>query len=242
MKNITYKGILINESLLENLSPDVLTWLEGYNSLSPEEQEGINFEPEELVQIVEGRLEVAPLTVTDAGNYNAAGTPVFSSIYWNSPWHKYKANCYAHAMNVILSERGKLQPGDVVNEHHSAEILRLGFSEAALLFCTNAHADADSGKLGKITGMTECQESDIPINNQYKVALVAARNPITSNRLLDYHWYKEGVDGVWSHKPGYDSARQEDASGHTINGTNPPTLCDRGRYTLFVNYFMVTHY
>lgn len=38
---ISYKGILLNQHILQELPEDVLQWLEFYNSLSPDEQDTI---------------------------------------------------------------------------------------------------------------------------------------------------------------------------------------------------------
>ena len=46
---ISYKGILLNQHILQELPEDVLQWLEFYNSLSPDEQDTITYEPPELV-------------------------------------------------------------------------------------------------------------------------------------------------------------------------------------------------
>jgi hypothetical protein len=64
-------------------------------------------------------------------------------------------------------------------------------------------------------------------DNRDLVALVIAPG-------IDYHWYRRGTDGFWTHKMGPTPATNLDNSGHTI--TNPETA-DRGMYTVFAGYF-----
>lgn len=52
----------------------------------------------------------------------------------------------------------------------------------------------------------------------------------------DFHWYREGPDGNWTHKPGQTPATNVDNSGQVI--TDPRTA-DRGPYTVFVGFFCV---
>jgi hypothetical protein len=52
----------------------------------------------------------------------------------------------------------------------------------------------------------------------------------------DFHWYRLGNDGFWSHKPGSSPVTNLDNSGRVI--TDPRTA-DRGRYTDFCSFFVV---
>lgn len=62
--------------------------------------------------------------------------------------------------------------------------------------------------------------------NMDKVALVVAPSS-------DFHWYRLGSDGMWTHKPGMTAATNLDQSSHTIS--NPETA-NRGPYTDFCGY------
>jgi uncharacterized repeat protein (TIGR02543 family) len=53
---------------------------------------------------------------------------------------------------------------------------------------------------------------------------------------FDFHWYRQNANGLWSHKPGTDVARETDDSGNPI--TDPETA-DRGVYRIVVGYFSV---
>jgi len=53
----------------------------------------------------------------------------------------------------------------------------------------------------------------------------------------DYHWWRRNSDGYWSHKPGGGAATDKDASHNLIID---PLLCNRGRYTTWGGYMVVT--
>jgi hypothetical protein len=53
---------------------------------------------------------------------------------------------------------------------------------------------------------------------------------------FDYHWYRMGRDGFWSHKPGGMPVKNVDESNRMI--TDPRTA-DRGPYTIFCTFMIV---
>ena len=53
---------------------------------------------------------------------------------------------------------------------------------------------------------------------------------------FDFHWYRKGPDGKWSHKPGSTQARLIDNAGNPI--TDPRTA-NRGPYTQFCTFMQV---
>jgi hypothetical protein len=55
---------------------------------------------------------------------------------------------------------------------------------------------------------------------------------------IDYHWYRKGRNGLWTHKPGGTPVTNVDNSGHLI--TDPRTA-DRGLYTNFCTFMTVMH-
>ncbi len=63
------------------------------------------------------------------------------------------------------------------------------------------------------------------------VALVIAPN-------IDFHWYRKGRSGRWTHKPGSTPATDVDNSHALI--TDPRTA-DRGMYTQFTTFMVVMH-
>jgi hypothetical protein len=64
----------------------------------------------------------------------------------------------------------------------------------------------------------------------YKMAL-AIRND-----YLDYHFYRQDANGLWSHKNGSTVATNKDAKGRVIRD---PKDADRGIYSIFCGYYMV---
>lgn len=246
-EKISYKGVCLTGSF----SPATMDWLDEYNSLPEELQEFINFEPEELTRAMMQYNNVltrnTPDTVYDAGQYISTGGLEFDPIFWNSADKIKRANCYAHAMNVTVKNKGeKLQPGEIrkvtINYQENLYVV-------ANCLIREAFQDAASQNLGRIINMRVCAENEQPQRNEYKVAFVVAPSRVDPDKFFDYHWYRENYNGVWSHKPGSTQALTLDASRRTIDVNNMPERCDRVyrmnttvlEYSLFGGYYMVTH-
>jgi hypothetical protein len=54
---------------------------------------------------------------------------------------------------------------------------------------------------------------------------------------IDFHWYRKGRNGLWTHKPGGTPVHL-DNSGHTISD---PRSANRGMYTDFCSFLVVHH-
>lgn len=54
----------------------------------------------------------------------------------------------------------------------------------------------------------------------------------------DFHWYRMGRDGLWSHKPGNWPVTNLDNAGQSIRD---PRTADRGRYADFCCFMVVMH-
>jgi hypothetical protein len=54
----------------------------------------------------------------------------------------------------------------------------------------------------------------------------------------DFHWFRKGRNGYWSHKPGSTPVTKLDNSGVTIPD---PRTADRGPYTQFCTFMVVMH-
>lgn len=91
--------------------------------------------------------------------------------------------------------------------------------------CSGVTSGALSDGLVKVPAGT-CQA------NGHVVALVIANQP----GFLDYHWYRMGSDGMWSHKPGGTPVTNLDNSNQPIAD---PLFADRGPYTQFCGYMRV---
>jgi hypothetical protein len=55
---------------------------------------------------------------------------------------------------------------------------------------------------------------------------------------IDFHWYRKGRNGYWSHKPGSTPVINLDNSNHLIPD---PRTADRGMYTQFCTFMVVMH-
>ena len=55
---------------------------------------------------------------------------------------------------------------------------------------------------------------------------------------FDFHWYRKGRDGLWTHKPGPNMVTHLDNAGQPI--TDPRTA-NRGPYTSFSGFMVVRH-
>lgn len=55
---------------------------------------------------------------------------------------------------------------------------------------------------------------------------------------VDFHWYRKGRNGKWSHKPGSTPVTNLDNSANLIND---PRTADRGGYTSFCTFMTVMH-
>jgi hypothetical protein len=55
---------------------------------------------------------------------------------------------------------------------------------------------------------------------------------------VDFHWYRKGRNGLWTHKPGSTPATNLDNSAHLIVD---PRSADRGGYTQFCTFMTVMH-
>ena len=55
---------------------------------------------------------------------------------------------------------------------------------------------------------------------------------------VDFHWYRKGRNGYWSHKPGQTQATNLDNGSNTIAD---PRTADRGSHTDFCTFMVVMH-
>jgi hypothetical protein len=53
---------------------------------------------------------------------------------------------------------------------------------------------------------------------------------------VDFHWYRMGRDGLWTHKPGGNPVTNVDDSDNLITD---PRNADRGPYTDFCSFMIV---
>jgi hypothetical protein len=137
---------------------------------------------------------------------------------WNALGVQGGNNCYNYSTNYRTDTFA--QPGEAT-----------GILNTSLSSCNPA-----SGISVKAAAISDGL-IDLPTNNNtcpsygHLVALVIDPNS-------DYHWFRKGRNGKWSHKPGGTPATILDNSGNPI--TDPRTA-DRGGYTDFCTFMQVIH-
>lgn len=120
-----------------------------------------------------------------------------------------KNNCYNYACNLRTDTFA--QPG------------RAGGYTPAAINCE------EYTKAAKADGLIEVDCAKPCPKCCHKVALVIWPG-------VDFHWYRQDANGMWSHKPGKTAARNTDNSGNPIGD---PRTADRGPYTQFCGCFCV---
>lgn len=151
------------------------------------------------------------LPMWEIWNIMNPGRPNYNPSFWNNNRNRRKRNnCYNYANNQATNTFA--QPG------------RAAGAQAPLMSCFWVHRAAEADGLVPI--------SDYPtffLDWRSAAALVVAPG-------YDYHWYRLGNDGTWSHKQGGTPASNRDNSGNLI--TDPRTA-NRGPYTDFCGFFML---
>lgn len=146
--------------------------------------------------------------------------PVADLAAWNTDWNiTSRNNCYNYATNYRSDTYG--QPGQAAGQKWTD------------LSGCNVPAPGISAKMGAVAdGLIDKPLQDNKcISPGNLVALVNYPNH-------DYHWYRKGSNGRWSHKMGGSPATILDSSGNLI--TDPRTA-DRGNYTGFCTFMQAIH-
>ena len=140
------------------------------------------------------------------GNTPECMKPKYIPQFWNSLDSNIKknTNCYSYAFDRYeIDAEKKLQPGELSSgkfgSYDCNEIIN---------------------KLREDYNMYDIIQVDKdykPPCNNYKIALVID----DLGEEQDYHFYRQDMDGYWSHKPGKNNVRRRDASGNLI--TDPET-------------------
>ena len=167
------------------------------------------------------------MTTTNCDKYKPRWDPNF----WNNLDDKYNdiTNCYSYAFNFVEKYGDdKVQPGELSGE----KFLNYSCSDIE----EKVKRDYDINYLNKL----ETKDDIVPCNH-YKIALVLD----DKNEDKDYHFYRQDLNGYWSHKTGKDPVSNKDASGNLIKD---PKYADRNykrkndndnNYYIFCNYYSV---
>ena len=145
---------------------------------------------------------------------HAADAPAYNPAFWNNPARQPTNNCYNYANDQATNTFA--QPGRATGHMYTA------------LTCPAVGAAATSD------GLHACPNfaGTLAAGHGWYVALVIWPG-------VDYHWYRQDKVGCWSHKPGSTPARNTDNSGHAIAD---PRTCNRGSYTNFCTYMIITRH
>ncbi len=151
------------------------------------------------------------LPIWEIWNIMNPGRPNYNPSYWNNnKTRRLKNNCYNYTNNKATNTFA--QPG------------RAAGAQAAVMSCFWVHRAAEADGLVPISSYPT-----FLLDWKSAAALVVAPG-------YDYHWYRLGNDGTWSHKRGQTPATNRDNSGNVITD---PQFADRGIYTDFCGYFML---
>ncbi len=144
--------------------------------------------------------------------------PLYEPAWWNVPARQPHNNCYNYATNYrtdtfrVVSGGG--QPGAGAGAMYTS------------LTCASVRPAAIADDLIDSPGANnKCPKEG------HLVALVIWPG-------VDFHWYRKGRNGYWSHKPGSTAVTNLDNSGVTIPD---PRTANRGGYTDFCTFMVVMH-
>ena len=139
--------------------------------------------------------------------------PLYRPDWWNvGGQRQFNNNCYNYATNYRTDTFA--QPGKAAGAMYTA------------LTCVSVKPGAVKDEL-----------IDSPLANNkcpkegHLVALVIAPG-------WDFHWYRKGRNGYWSHKPGGSAVTNLDNNGVTIPDAR---TANRGPYTSFCTFMVVMH-
>ncbi len=141
--------------------------------------------------------------------------PLYEPLWWNDGGGGQKQphnNCYNYATNYRTDTFA--QPG------RAAGAMYTSFTCASV----RPAAIADS-LIAAPAANNRCPKEG------HLVALVIAPGQ-------DFHWYRKGRNGFWSHKPGGTPATNVDGNGNLIPD---PRNANRGPYTDFCTFMVVMH-
>lgn len=139
--------------------------------------------------------------------------PLYEPLWWNDGGQKqWNNNCYNYSTNYRSDTFA--QPG-----------LAAGAEYTSLTCASMRPAAIADDLIDAPSANNRCPKEG------HLVALVIAPN-------WDFHWYRKGRNGYWTHKPGGTPATNLDNSGHLIPD---PRIADRGPYTNFCTFMIVMH-
>jgi hypothetical protein len=139
--------------------------------------------------------------------------PLWEPTWWNDGGQvQWNNNCYNYGTNYRSDTYA--QPGQAAGAIYAS------------ITCADVRAGAVADKLIAVPRHgNRCPKEG------HLVALVVGPG-------WDFHWYRRGRNGYWTHKPGGTQATDRDNSGNLIPD---PRTADRGGYTDFCTFMIVMH-
>ncbi len=141
--------------------------------------------------------------------------PIFEPAWWNDGGRKQlQNNCYNYATNYrtdTFAQPGRANGRFITSLNCTCAVVRPFAILDSLIDAPNAN--------------NECP----PVG--HLVALVMAPR-------FDFHWYRKGEDGMWTHKIGPAPVTALDNAGNLITD---PRVADRGPYIDFCGFMVVMH-
>jgi hypothetical protein len=139
--------------------------------------------------------------------------PIFEPDWWNDGGQRQaNNNCYNYSTNYRSDTFA--QPGRAS-----------GFTLTDLSCRTVKSLAIEDGLIDLPQAGNDCPQEGALI------ALVVAP-------AFDFHWYRKGRNGLWTHKPGFTMVTNLDNSGAIISD---PRLANRGPYVDFCGFMLVRH-
>lgn len=243
--------------VVESDAPDADEWWNWFDSLPLDDEKYVS--KRSISQWVQWYASLAPARRANL-NYNpiffASNNPTVSvnsllptggdeHIYefWKWEMQKDKANCYAYVLNTYGNVGYRPYPGSVQyggNESYTGSHVSLSYIKNNITQLLATDAPYYNGKT-----ITSTSENARAGTRQYKIAVVFTADNPSYPDIGDFHFYRQDYTGYWSHKLGFNSIRQTDASGNMIEN---PRTADRDHwndgsynYSKWGGFYMVTY-
>lgn len=167
----------------------------------------------EIDRYRKSRLEVLSKAAARPRHAGCRCAPLYEPNWWNDGGQRqFNNNCYNYATDYRTDTFA--QPGRAAGAMYTA------------LTCAAVRPAAIADDLLDAPGANnKCPKEG------HLVALVVWPGG-------DFHWYRKGRNGYWSHKPGSTQVRKVDNSGALIPD---PRTADRGPYTDFCTFMVAMH-
>ena len=159
--------------------------------------------------------------------------PRYQPSLWNkNKFIKKSHNCYSYALNLIYPHLidfcKKNYNSKLKNEFCPSVRPQPGMYAGIFRKQKNMNVAKrmilDNPSIKPTTFSSECP------SGYYKIALVFEEN------MMNYHFYRQDKNTLWSHKDGWDNATNKDKDGKLIYD---PRKCNRGMYKIFYNFYIV---